>query len=107
MTESITDHSNSETLSDSQPGPPAPSPRARVSPLITLIVGLTIGLLAGYLGRPWLAPVPPRPAAAAQAGAADPAAPTPTSMDNVIAQTRQFKGDANAPVTIIEFGDFQ
>ena len=107
MTDPIIDRSDNETLSDSQPGPPARFPRARVSPLITLIVGLIVGLSAGYLAHPWLAPVPPRPAVAAQAGADDPGAPTPTNMDNVIAQTRQFKGDANAPVTIIEFGDFQ
>lgn len=28
-------------------------------------------------------------------------------MAEVVAGTRHFKGDANAPVTIIEFGDFQ
>ena len=28
-------------------------------------------------------------------------------MDSVVAKTRHFKGDANAPVTIIEFADFQ
>jgi hypothetical protein len=107
MTSSIIDHSNSEMPSDGPPGPPARAPRARVSPLATLMVGLIVGLSAGYLAHPWLAPIPPRPAVAAQAGAADPTAPTPASMDSVIAQTRQFKGDANAPVTIIEFGDFQ
>ena len=70
-------------------------------------MGLIVGLSAGYLAHPWLAPVPARPAVAVQTGAAEPAAPAPTNMDNVIALTRQFKGDANAPVTIIEFGDFQ
>jgi protein-disulfide isomerase len=28
-------------------------------------------------------------------------------MDAVVAQTRHFKGDSNAPITIIEFSDFQ
>jgi protein-disulfide isomerase len=28
-------------------------------------------------------------------------------MDAVVAQTRHFKGDPNAPVTIVEFGDFK
>ena len=32
---------------------------------------------------------------------------TPTLMDIVAADTRHFIGDPNAPVTIVEFGDFQ
>ena len=32
---------------------------------------------------------------------------TPTLMDIVAADTRHFKGDPSAPVTIVEFGDFQ
>jgi hypothetical protein len=103
----MTISSNNEAMSDSQPGHPARSPQTRVSPLITLIVGLTIGLLAGYLGRPWLALSPTVPAAATRANPADPSTPAPMNMDSLIAQTRHFRGDANAPVTIIEFGDFQ
>jgi hypothetical protein len=107
MTNSITDHSNNETVSDSQPDDPARSPRVGVSPLITLIAGLTIGLLAGYFGRPWLAPLPNGPTAVTRASTGEPATPTPTNIDSVIVQTRHFKGDANAAVTLIEFGDFQ
>ena len=34
-------------------------------------------------------------------------AATPTLLEFVSAETRHFIGDPNAPVTIIEFGDFQ
>jgi hypothetical protein len=78
--------------------------------LTTLIVGLVVGTLAGFFGRP-LVTARPLNSAAIPAGAANPAitglvAPS-TTMDAVVAQTRHFKGDANASVTIIEFGDFR
>ncbi|NIN97866.1 MAG: hypothetical protein GTO49_23390 [Anaerolineae bacterium] len=41
------------------------------------------------------------------AGASSSGTATPTLMDIVAAETRHFKGDPSAPVTIIEFGDFQ
>lgn len=111
-----------------------------LSPLITLVLGLGLGFLAGFVGRPYLmsqsqpsvaltqATVAPASTAAAPVSAAQSAAPTsvPASssnaatddaasreaaaqrvMDALIAQTRHFKGDPNAPVTIIEFSDFQ
>ncbi|RME42103.1 MAG: hypothetical protein D6791_18535 [Chloroflexi bacterium] len=94
---------------------------ARAHPLLTLVVGLVIGLVVGYLGRPLITPEPQSTTAASQAGAADPASATgkevanssassagsQTLMDAVVAQTRHFRGDPNAPVTIIEFSDFQ
>lgn len=112
-----------------------------LSPLITLVVGLALGFLAGFVGRPYLlarsqpaaltaagGSAARSPAAAAPASAAQSTAPTsaPASssntstddaasraataqrvMDMLIAQTRHFKGDPNAPVTMIEFSDFQ
>lgn len=116
-----------------------------LGPLITLVVGLALGFLAGFVGRPYLmsqsqpsvalsqedASVQARtqaPAAATPASAAQSAAPTSASasssnaatddtaareaaaqqlMDALIAQTRHFKGDPDAPVTMIEFSDFQ
>ena len=32
---------------------------------------------------------------------------TPTLMEFLISQTRHFKGDPNAPITIVEFSDYQ
>ncbi len=36
----------------------------------------------------------------------NPAGPTPTIMDFVLSDARHFQGDDSAPVTIIEFSDF-
>lgn len=78
---------------------------------------LAIGLLGGYFGRPLLLPQPPATVASSQSGAASPAEAAAGSQDQpanpdelmafVVSQTRHFKGDPNAPVTIIEFSDFQ
>jgi hypothetical protein len=88
---------------------------------MTIAVGLLMlgtGLLLGYFGRPLIRPQPPIPASVAsadtgsQSAASDvnPAAddrPQPTLMEGVVAQTRHFKGDPDAPITIVEFGDFK
>lgn len=60
--------------------------------LINLLI-LVIGITIGFFGRPIVIPYPPDPQAVA--------------MQTVLSTTRHYKGDANAPVTIIEFGDFQ
>jgi protein-disulfide isomerase len=81
---------------------------------VLVVLALGVGILIGYIawGRaPTSAPV----AAAPAAPAAIPPAATPTPdpaaqrklMAAVAAKTRHFAGDANAPVTIVEFGDFQ
>jgi protein-disulfide isomerase len=82
----------------------------------TLFVGvlmLCIGMLAGYFGRPLVTPQPLEAAPVASTEA-PPASNSPsgqpsaaTLMDAVVAQTRHFKGSPDAPVTIVEFGDFQ
>ena len=116
------------------PFQPPPEPRAAIfiGPLIvhsasTPIVGLVMlmaGLLIGYFGRPVvaarLAGATATPAATATTvAAAVPEAPEvsvnpnpqPRSQEELVAylvvQTRHFRGSADAPVTIIEFGDFQ
>jgi len=84
---------------------------------------LLLGLLGGYFLRPYVEPSAEEaaPAAAAVVVTAepvdsavlpetppqDPEARRKALMDALIAQTKHFKGDPNAPVTILEFSDFQ
>jgi|CXWL01.1.fsa_nt_gi hypothetical protein len=121
----------SETESQT-PVQPAPEPRAAIfiGPLIvrsasTPLVGLVMlvaGLLIGYFGRPVvaarLAGATATPAATAVVATVPKAPgvgvnpnPQPQSQEELVAylisQTRHFKGSAEAPVTIIEFSDFQ
>ena len=81
---------------------------ARLNPLTTLVVGLAVGMLAGFFGRPLVTPRPLNDSAVVTPGEApgQPALPAGV-LAAVIAQTRHFKGDAQSPVTIVEFGDFQ
>jgi hypothetical protein len=88
------------------------------------MIMLVIGLLAGYFGRPLLqkdgaANTPGNsPVAAGTTPVIPPtsavsnvAIPTITSgeelMTYLVSQANHFKGSADAPVTIIEFSDFQ
>ncbi len=84
------------------------------TPIIGLIMLMT-GLIAGYFGRPIVTNssliYPTEVAALSQSIAAN---ETPVStengealMDTLISQTRHFKGNSDAPITIIEFSDFQ
>lgn len=78
------------------------------TPLVGLVM-LVIGLLGGYFVRPFLAPASSAASVSTQtvASAQSSSASQAELMQNVIEQTRHFKGDPDAPVTIIEFGDFQ
>lgn len=99
------------------------------TPIIGLLM-LVVGLAAGYYARPFFAQqedtqqaaatLPPTSTVgiAADAGqtvatAAPTADPTAIAesqkglMDFLAGQTRHFKGDPNAAITIIEFSDFQ
>jgi hypothetical protein len=79
----------------------------------TLIAGaamLLIGLVLGYIGRGALGPeaMATRGTATAAASAVQTrAASNQAVMDLLIGETRHFKGDPNARVTLIEFSDFQ
>lgn len=89
---------------------------ARINPLATIAVGLVmlaVGIAAGYFGRPLVTPEPLEATPVASVDSAGPsvaadAGPDAAAlMDAVVAQTRHFKGDPDAPVTIVEFSDFQ
>lgn len=85
--------------------------QSRATPIAGAVM-LVIGLLIGYYVRPVIQ-------GQVQSGAsvnADLPIVIPTAdnseaqaqlMETVVAQTRHFRGDPNAPVTIVEFADFQ
>jgi protein-disulfide isomerase len=98
---------------DASPGRPVAS-HSKLRP--TLAAGalmLCIGIVVGYFGRPLVTPQLLEAAPAASAEALPPSNSSSgqpsamTLMDAVVAQTRHFKGNPDAPVTIIEFADFQ
>ena len=87
------------------------------TPVVGLVM-LLVGLLGGYLVRPYIpsespeaAPVVAAPGPNTSTGAPDTtvadAASRQEMMDFLISQTRHFRGDPEAAVTIIEFSDFQ
>ncbi|TKJ29532.1 MAG: hypothetical protein CEE40_07910 [Chloroflexi bacterium B3_Chlor] len=78
--------------------------------LAALMIVLVIVVLVGCASRPGATPEPLSPTPVTPTATAGPSVgntATPTLMDIVAAETRHFVGDPNAPVTIIEFGDFQ
>lgn len=85
------------------------------TPILGFVM-LIIGLLGGYYGRPLLE-AGGNPTVSGQNSSADAVTiPTPDAelatqqqalMKAVVSETRHFKGDSDAPVTIIEFSDFQ
>lgn len=87
------------------------STQKRNWPIIVVGVAmLVVGLVLGYFGRGMYGPE----AIAAKATSSAMAAAVQTRasankevMTMLIGATRHFKGDANAPVTMIEFSDFQ
>lgn len=110
MTEQPSDPRTGTPLSELElPDPPAapvePVVVQRVNWLATLAIGalvLVLGFGAGYAVRPMLdpsAPALPTGAASSSAGA--------TLLDVITAQVRHYKGSDRAPVTIIEYSDFQ
>lgn len=100
-----------------------------LNPFLMLFVGLIVGAAIGFVARPLL--MPEQPTVALNAGSETPVVETATPvpgaaqvepptpdpeevqarLDAVMAQlvddTRHFRGEPDAPVTIIEFSDFQ
>ncbi len=116
-----------DELPEEKPVPPASALTITIQSWATPIVGLLmliIGLIGGYYARPLvdapslIAPAttgeesPPTSQQSAAGDTSEAAAPEQATrqqalMDTLISQVRHFKGNPNAPVTIIEFSDFQ
>lgn len=81
------------------------------NPWVLLIVGLLVGGLAGFFLYPLVMPQP-EPVEAAPLASVEESAqinkpnPHQSVMLAVIAGARHFYGNPNAPITIVEFGDF-
>jgi protein-disulfide isomerase len=93
----------------------APAITISIQSWATPIVGvlmLVLGLLVGYYGRPFmLNQAQPEASVNSESPVVIPTADNSAAqqklMETVLAKTRHFMGDPNAPVTIIEFADFQ
>jgi hypothetical protein len=91
-----------------QQEPVQPEPRSSrrwIGLIPTAIFGIlmfVLGGVGGFVGRPYImVPTPTLTAAQDQQGKMQ------ALLDMLISKTRHFKGNANAPVTLLEFGDFQ
>ncbi len=107
-----------ETLPDEpqsmEPDPQSPALTINIQSWATPIVGivmLVIGALAGFYARPSVLGQLPENASGVNPVVAIPTADRSEEQRQLMAsltpQIRHFIGDSNAPVTIIEFGDFQ
>lgn len=66
------------------------------------VLMFVLGGVGGFVGRPYLlVPTPTLTAPEQQQ------AKMQALLEMLISKTRHFKGSANAPVTLLEFGDFQ
>lgn len=103
---------------ESPAGPPAETLQPEASQgwparaWLLLVIGLLVGGLAGFALRPLVLPEQEVSAATAplanveDSGQINQPNPHQAVMLAVIAGARHFQGDPNAPVTLVEFGDF-
>ena len=78
-------------------------------PWLLLVIGLVVGLVGGFLLRPVVMPeMEVNAAPSVRAGSLDQInQPDPQEvMAAVVTQARHFDGDPDAPVTLVEFGDY-
>lgn len=108
-------------FADTSPPPlESPTPPNNSHALVTVLTGLVMllmGIIVGYLSHPALVgyispsatPVPTGTTAPTPKPTVDTARATQAAelMDYIVANTRHFRGNVNAPVTLIEFSDFQ
>jgi len=93
--------------------PPEPEEKSNRSWILTAVVGvlmLAVGLFLGYVGRGQFGPEAQAAKAteAAQAVLAQTQAAAGAEMMKYLTdQARHSKGEENAPVTVIEFSDYQ
>jgi protein-disulfide isomerase len=76
----------------------------------TVVVGVLmflIGALTGFVSRPIVMPPPIPPAPTLSAAQQQQQAGMQAILAKLIPMTRHFEGNANAPVTMLEFADFQ
>ncbi len=83
----------------------------RLFPWLLLVVGLCVGMLGGLYLHPLVMPEAEASAApSAETGGPDEvnrAEVQQAMMEAVLDKARHFEGDPNAPVTLVEFGDFK
>jgi len=104
--------------SDQIPDPVKEKPAITISiqswatPIIGIVM-LIVGLFGGYYIRPMLdaqtdqSDVSIRAQQPSQDNAGASGTGNQELMNYLVLQARHFRGDENAPVTLIEFGDFQ
>jgi len=79
------------------------------TPIVGLVM-LILGLFGGYAIRPMLDDQTEQPDVSLRQQPSQDSAGTagnPQLMEYLVSQTRHFHGDPDAPVTLIEFSDFQ
>jgi hypothetical protein len=101
LIDQMTSTDKNEGVAASEPALASTEPASTIKPkrkrgalpgVILNLLMLVFGVVIGFAGRPIVLP-PPDPQTA--------------MLQKVMAATRHFKGNANAPVTIVEFADFQ
>ena len=76
------------------------------TPLVGVVM-LIIGLLGGYYGRPLLSGTKEQSTVSQSIAPSQAGTGNEELMAYLLSQTRHFKGAPDAPITLIEFGDFQ
>jgi len=76
------------------------------TPLVGVVM-LIVGLLGGYYGRPLVNGTKEQAAVPESIAPPQTGAGNEELMSYLVSQARHFRGNPGAPVTLIEFGDFQ